>query len=133
MNWKQYQNELIALVAFVLMLGAYMYKHNQSTTRVVQAQTAKHSLEELKEVISLQKIWADKKTSKKVDKLKTLISASKVKWSKKSKKVTATYTGLGSNELNKLITKILNLPIQVRLLDIQKNGSSYNVEFKCKW
>jgi len=133
MNWKQYQNELIVLVAFLVMFGAYIYKHNHITTQVTGAQSAKHSLEELKNVVSLQKIWADKKIGKKVDKLETLISASKVKWSKKSEKVTATYTGLSSNELNKLITKILNAPIQIRLLDVQKNGSSYNVEFKCKW
>jgi len=133
MSWKRYQNELIALGAFVVMLGAYAYKHNQGTSQVQEVQRVQSSLGELKEVIALKKIWADKKTTKKVASLQTLIPASKVKWSKKSKKVTATYTGLSSNELNKLITKILNLPVEVRLLDIKKTGSTYNVEFKCKW
>jgi hypothetical protein len=133
MNWKQYQNELIVLAAVVLMLFAYMYKHNQVTSQAQQAQSTKHSIEELKEVIALKKVWADKKTSKKVIKLEKLIPASKVKWSKKSKKVTATYTGLSANELNKLTTNILNLPVVVRLLDVEKTGSNYNVEFKCKW
>jgi len=133
MIWKRYQNELIVALAFVLMLGTYLYKHNQVTTQAKQAQEVKQSVEELKEVISLQKIWADKKTSNKVTALEKLIPASKVKWSNKSKKVTASYSALSSNELNKLITKILNLPVVVTLLDIQKNGSNYNVEFKCKW
>jgi len=132
-NWKAYQNELITLLAFVVMLGAYAYKHSQVSTQATQAQTVQQSLEELKEVIALKKIWGDKKTSKKMKKLKTLIPASKVKWSEKSKKVTASYKGLTANELNKLTTKILNLPVEVRLLDIQKTGSSYDVEFKCKW
>ena len=133
MNWKQYQNELIVLAAVVLMFFAYMYKHNQVTSQARQAQATKHSIEELKEVIALKKVWADKKTSKKLAKLETLVPASKVKWSKKSKKVTASYTGLSANEFNKLTTNILNLPVVVRLLDVQKMGTNYNVEFKCKW
>ena len=133
MNWKQYQNELIALGACIVMIVAYMYKHNQVASQAEQVQQTQYSIEELKEVIALKKIWADKKSSKKIDKFATLLPASKVKWSKKSKKVTATYTALSSNELNKLTTKILNLPVVIRLLEIEKTGSTYNVEFKCKW
>ncbi len=133
MSWKQYQNELIALGAVAVMLFAYLYKHNQVTSQVTHAKTVQQSIAEFKEVIALKKVWADKKTAKKIDTLHTLIPASKVKWSKKSKKVTASYTGLTSNELNKLMTKILNLPLIITLLDVQKIGSNYNVEFKCKW
>ena len=133
MNWKQYQNELIVLSAFLLMLGAYMYKHSQATTQAQNIQATKHSVEELKEVIALKKVWAGKETTKKVAQLEKLMPASKVKWSNKSKKVTANYTALSANELNKLITKILNLPVVIRLLDVKKIGANYNVEFKCKW
>ncbi|HFQ60868.1 MAG TPA: hypothetical protein ENK39_01030 [Epsilonproteobacteria bacterium] len=133
MSWKQYQNELIVLVAFVIMLGAYAYKHTQVTSQAQAIQKTQTALGELKEVIALKKVWANKKTGKKLAALQTLISASKVKWSKKGKKLTASYTGLSANELNKLTTKILNLPVQIRLLDIQKIGANYNVEFKCKW
>ena len=133
MSWKQYQNELIALAALLIMFFAYIYKHNQVSSQVEHTKTVQHSIEELKEVIALKKVWADKKTDKKVKKLQMLISPNKVKWSKKSNKVTVNYTSLSSNELNQLITKILNLPIEITLLDVQKIGSSYTVEFKCKW
>jgi len=133
MSWKRYQNELIALTAFVVMLAAYAYKHTQITSQAQAVQSTQKALDELKEVIALKKIWANKKTSKKLAALQSLVPASKVKWSKKGKKLTASYTGLSSNELNKLTTKILNLPVEVSLLDIQKTGSTYNVEFKCKW
>ena len=120
MTWKRYQNELIALVAFVLMLGAYGYKTGHISSQSETIAGAKHSVGEIKEVISLQKIWSDKKTGKKVEKLQALIPASKVKWSNKSKKVTASY-------------KSLNLPVEIQKLKIQKMASSYDVEFKCKW
>ena len=133
MTWKRYQNELIAFVAFVLMFGAYGYKNAQISSQTETMAAAKHSVGEIKEVIALKKIWSDKKTSQKVDKLQTLIPASKVKWSSKSKKVTATYKGLTATELNNLVTKILNLPVEIQKLKIQKIASSYDVEFKCKW
>jgi len=61
MSWKQYQNELIALTALLIMLFTYMYKHNQSSSHVEQAKTVQNSIEELKEVVSLKKIWGNKK------------------------------------------------------------------------
>ncbi len=133
MTWKRYQNELIALIAFVLMLSGYGYKAAQVSSQAEMIAGTKHTVAEIKEVIALQKIWSDKKTTKKVEKLQTLIPASKVKWSSKSKKVTASYKGLSATELNSLVTKILNLPVEIQKLKIQKIASSYDVEFKCKW
>jgi hypothetical protein len=133
MTWKRYQNELIAFIAFVLMLSGYGYKAAQVSSQAEMMAGTKHTVEEIKEVIALQKLWSDKKTTKKVEKLQTLIPASKVKWSSKSKKVTASYKGLSATELNSLVTKILNLPVEIQKLKIQKIASSYDVEFKCKW
>ena len=133
MTWKRYQNELIVFIAFILMFGGYVYKTVQVSSQTETMIEAKRSVGEIKEVIALKKIWSDPKTSKKIEKLQMLISASKVKWSNKSKKVTASYKGLTATELNKLVTKILNLPVEVQKLKIQKIASSYDVEFKCKW
>lgn len=133
MTWKRYQNELIALIAFVFMLAAYGYKTAQVSSQAQSVTAAKYSVEEIQEVISLKKIWADTKTSKKVEKLQTLVPASKITWSNKNKKVTASYKNLTSTELNTLVTKILNVPVEIEKLKIQKVASSYDVEFKCKW
>jgi len=133
MTWKRYQNELIALVAFVLMFSAYGYKKAQVFAQIETMAESKRSVGEMKEVIALKKIWSDNKTSKKVDKLQTLIPVSKMKWSNKSKKVTASYKDLTAKELNNLVTKILNLPVEIQKLKIQKIASSYEVELKCKW
>jgi len=133
MIWKRYQNELIVLITFVLMLGGYLYKNAQISGQSEMAVVASRSVGELKEVIALQKIWSDKKTTKKVDRLQTVIPQNKVKWSSKNKKLTASYKGLTPSEMNTLITKILNLPIEIQKLKIQKLATSYDVEFKCKW
>ena len=133
MNWKRYQNELIVLIAFMFMFMGYLYKHTQVSSQREAMVESKVALEEIKEVVALKKIWSDKKTTQKVAKLKTLIPESKMRWSKKSKKVTASYKGLSDKELNTLVTKILNLPIAIKKLHIKNVASSYDVEFKCQW
>jgi len=128
---KAYKNELIVGIAFLLLLIAFAYKQGKVSG---QSDTnAGSAVQELKEVISLQKIWGDKKMTKKIDKLKTIVSPSKVKWSKKSKKLTASFSNLTNQELNGLITKVMNLAVVMQKLEVKKIGETYHVEFKCKW
>ncbi len=133
MNLKRYQNELVVLLAFLLMLGAFFYKNEQISSQEEYVTSTKQAVSDFKEIVALKKVWADKKTSKKVEKLKALIPAGKVKWSNKSKKVTASYKGLTAAELNKLVSKILELAVEIQKLEVQNSDSSYDVEFKCKW
>jgi len=133
MNIKRYINEIFVLLALIFMFVAYFYKHHQVSQQTIEVEQTKHTLSKLQEVVALKKIWAHKKITKKVTELKNIVSASKVNWSQKQNKVTATYTKLSSTELNKLTTKILNTPVVIRLLDIKKIGETYTVEFKCKW
>lgn len=133
MKWKRYQNELMVLGALLFMFSMYLYKQNASASQSGDNNSVTQTIVEIKEVVVLKKIWADKKISKKVEKLRTVVPSSKVKWSKKSRKVTALYKALKPSELNKLISKILNTPVVIDKLDIQKTGSSYSVEFKCRW
>ena len=133
MNWRRYQNELIVLGAFLFMLSMYLYKQNAISSQSGEIDKVTQSIEEINEVVVLKKIWADKKTNQKVEKIKAIIPSSKMQWSKKNKKVTARYTEIKPSELNKLITKILNTPVVIDNLDIEKTDSSYKVEFKCRW
>jgi len=133
MNWKLYRNELIVAASLVLMLSTLIYKNSQISSRSQEMSSLKHTVTEFRELVSLQKTWANKNISKKVDKLEKIVSQSKVKWSKKGKKLTAVYKGLDPKELNKLITTILSMAVQIEELKIARNSSSYDVEFKCKW
>ena len=133
MNWKLYKNELIVVASLLLMLYALLYKNNQISSRTQEMLSTKHTVREFRELITLQKTWADKKVSKKVNKLEKIVPSSKVKLSKKGKKLTASYKDLDPKELNRLIINILSMAVQIQELKINRNDSSYDVEFKCKW
>jgi len=133
MIWKRYQNELIVALALLLMIIALVYKNVQVSSSAESLTLSKQEVREFKELVILKKRWLDKRTSKKLDKLEKLVPSSKVKWQKKGKKLTAGFHGLSSQELNKVITMILNLAVQIQLLEIKNDHGSYNVELKCKW
>ena len=133
MIWKRYQNELIVALALLLLIIALVYKNVQVSSSTESLTLSKQEVREFKELVILKKRWLDKRTSKKLDKLQKLVPSSKIKWQKKGKKLTASFHGLSSQELNKVITMILNLAVQIELLEIKNDHGSYNVEFKCKW
>jgi len=130
---REYQNEIIISVSFIFMILAYGYKSSQSSTKLLEENKIKHSIKQLQEVIALKKLWGNKKTSLKVKKFKNTIDIQKTRWSNKRKKLTVSYNTLTPNELNKVTTKILNIPVQIIKLKIDKTNKQYNVELKCKW
>ena len=133
MIWKRYQNELIVALALLLLIMALVYKNVQVSSSTESLALSKQEVREFKELVILKKRWLDKRTSKKLDKLQKLVPSSRIKWQKKGKKLTASFHGISSQELNKVITMILNLAVQIELLEIKNDQGSYNVEFKCKW
>ena len=133
MNLKLYRNELIVFVSLLFMLGGFFYKNSKISSGAEEMLRSKQTVKEFKELTSLQKVWANKNISKKIEKLKKIIPSSKVKWSKKGKKLTVSYKSLNSKELNRLITTILSMAVQIQELKIVRNTLVYDVEFKCKW
>jgi len=133
MIWKRYQNEFIVAVSLLLLISALVYKNVQVSSSMKNLTLSKQEVREFKELVVLKKRWLDKRTSKKLDKLQKLVPSSKIKWQKKGKKLTASFHDLGSKELNKVVTMILNIAVQIQLLEIKNDHGSYTVELKCKW
>ena len=133
MIWKRYQNELIVLISLLLLISALLYKNMQVSNSVENRTVTKHAVREFKEIIVHKKQWADKDIVKKLDKLKQVVPESRLSWKKKGKTLTTKFKGLNSKELNKVVTTILNLAVQIQVLEIKADHSNYNVEFKCKW
>jgi len=133
MNWKRYSHELIVVLAVLFALFAYGYKHAQRTAMAEENQEMAKEVALFQETVALKKIWADKRIPQKLDNIRKMFPSAKVKWQKKGKKLTASFEGLKPSEVNKLVTKFLNIAVQVELLRVKKNGESYSMEIRCKW
>ena len=130
---KRYQNELIVLFSFLLLLSAIGYKQSKVSSRTEMTRSLKASAQEFKELLVLKKRWVNKNTGKKVDKLQSIAPASKVIWQKKGKKLSVRYKDLSAKELNKISSTLLNLGVQIELINLHQENGSYTLELKCKW
>ena len=133
MIWKRYQNEFIVLLSLLLLVSSLLYKNTQSTNSVENHTVTKYAVREFKQIIAHKKQWADKNIVKKLDKLKQAVPQSKVHWKKKGKTLTVDFKGLNAKELNKVVTTILNLAVQIQVLKVKEVNGNHDVEFKCKW
>jgi len=133
MSWQHYRNELIVGVSLLFALVAFGYKMKQRSATVEVSQAMETEVATLREIGSLKKIWGDKRISEKLDRVRTLIPSSKVQWQKKGKKLTAVFSELKASEVNTLVTKFLNIAVQIESLKVKKRGENYSMEIRCKW
>ncbi len=135
MTLQRYKNELIVFISLLFVLFAYLYK--LSAYSYVKENKAKieQQISEINTIVNLKKEWDDKTLTKKVKVLKTVVASSKVKsFTKRSKKLTASYISLTANELNKVTNKLINMPVQITSLTIKESSKNkYSMEFTCKW
>jgi len=129
----RYRNELIVAAAIVFALGGYLYKKSILTHIEQTVQQEREEVAQIEEAASLKTLWGDKKIAKRIEVLHTIVPEDKIKWSKKGKKLTATYSNLKPSELNKVMAKLLNLPLQLTYFKLHKEGQTYQLEVKCKW
>jgi len=133
MNLIKYKYELILVASFLFFLISYMYKqHNESLNKELLSKSQQEYIE-LIQTDKLEKIWSNKHTANKVNVLKSIVPPEKVKFTKKSKKLAASFKDLNSRELNKVLNKILNLSTQIEDIKIVRNDKKYDMELKCKW
>ena len=133
MNWKRYRNELILIVITFFAIMAFVYKSGMHHTMALDNQKMAQDITILQEITSLKKIWGDKRIPKKLDIVRTMVPPSKVQWQKQGKKLTVHFSGLQPSEVNKIVSKFLNIPVQIEHMKVEKKGDVYSMEIKCKW
>jgi len=133
MIWKRYQKEIMVAGALLFAFASFIYKSVQHSSMAMENQRMVQEVAALEETVSLQKIWGDKRIVQKLESVKKMIPSSKIKWTKQGKKLTMELHGLRPSELNNVVTKLLNIPIQIKRMKIEKKNDTYDMEFACKW
>ncbi len=130
---QNYKGEMIILIS-VLVLGlSWTYKYNSISVGENKNKLNVTKVGEIKEVGELKKYWGSEDITKKVDKIKNIISVKDMKWTRTGKKLLVTYKSLTGKEMTRVINKFMNTQVQIVKLDVKKVGSNYNMEVKCKW
>ena len=135
MTLQRYKNEIILLLSFLFMVGAFFYKGSANGYVEKNRLEVATQIAEISTIQKYKKQWDGKGLGSKVKLLKTVVPESKVKrFLKKSKKLDASYENLEAKEVTKLTNKLLNIPLQITKLDIiESSKNKFKVELKCKW
>jgi len=135
MTLQRYKNELIILATLLFALFAFMYKLSASDYVNENKMLIQKQIMQISEITALKEQWGGKQLANKVKVLKTVVPNAKVaSFKKKSKKLIASYKNLTGNELSKITNKLINMPVQIVLLNINQSAKNqYTMEFTCKW
>ena len=135
MTLQRYKNELIILMAFIFLLFAFMYKLSASKDMHDTHANNQEEIVQISTITALKGQWGGKQLANKVKVLQTIIPTSKVvSFRKKSKKLVASYRNLTGKELSKITNKLINIPVQITALKINRSAKNqYTMEFTCKW
>lgn len=135
MTLQRYKNELILLLTLLFVLGAFMHKQTATTYVTENKSSIEQHISEITTIENYKNQWKSKGMANKVKVFKSIVNATKIKtFSKKSSKLTVSYLNLTANELNKIINKLLNLPVQIISLQIKEHSKNkFTMELTCKW
>ena len=134
MIWKRYRNELMVLVASLFLIIGYIYKNIEVSKLYDTKSEVSKSLDDISDIVALQKQWDGKKIKGKLEKIKRNISSDNIKsFNIKSRKMEAIFKNLTAKQMNRIFIKIENLAVQIILIKVTKNGDTYKMEVKSKW
>jgi hypothetical protein len=135
MTLQRYKNEIILLITLLFAIFAFFYKLSANTYVAENKENIQKTTSEIRAIDAYKSQWDGKSMGGKVKIFKTLVEASKVKsFTKKAKKLVASYEDLTANELNKINNKLLNIPVQIVHLKVTESSKNkFSMEFTCKW
>jgi hypothetical protein len=131
---RKYQNELIVLLAFVVLLGGFFYQRSMSRKLDASLERSRSAARQITEAKVLQKVWSSKGLKKKIMTLKSTVASDKVKtFDQNKKKLTASFAGLTGQELNTMSTKLASFPVHIQEFAVTRSGTQYDVRCTCSW
>ena len=135
MTLQRYKNEIILLLALLFALFAFFYKLSAGSYVEENKATIQQQISEIRAIDNYKTQWEGKGMANKVKVFKNIVDASKVQtFTKKSKKLVASYVNLTANELNKVSDKLINMPVQITTFKVTESSKNiFSMEFTCKW
>ncbi len=133
---RKYQNELIVLLAFLFLAGAVLFELFQQHKLESAQENAFGTTIKLEDTSTLKKLWIGNKTiSSRLKGIESFVGNSKVKTFKIERNhADIVLSGLSGSELNTVVGKyIASTPVQIKSLNIKRDGELYGLELKCSW
>ena len=124
--------EIIAiLVGVFILFSAIGYNFYIKNSFKKEIKEINSNIEQIEYINNLKKVWSPKGIKSKIK--QTISSISNKKIELKRSKATISLKNLSDRELNRVLGKLASMPINFKLLNINKSGDKFNMECKCDW
>jgi len=135
---RKYQNELLVLLALLLLTAAIIFKSYGYRIFQVEYKSAEEMISKIEDIARLKKLWyKNQMIIPQLTKLKNMVANSKAKIKEfkiEKKKAYIVLENLNGNMLNKIVGKYLaSTPIQITEMLIIRQNEYYRLEVQCKW
>ena len=128
------KNILVVAISFAFLFASVIFSFTQKSALTNTIKRVKQESFEVNQVASLQNLWKAKGIKSKIENiLKTLPSSKKERVNFKRNKVDIKLNNLSDKELNRVLTKLVMLPVQFRGLNITRNKEEFILECLCVW
>ncbi len=130
----RFRNELILLVALLVMIAGIAYRYTLSSRLDATVRTSQQAAREVREIAILKQVWGTQGIQGKVAKLRELLPAARIKtFDQKKSELRAVFSGLNGAELNTIATALGESPLRIRTMSILRSGQTYTVRCRCTW
>jgi len=120
--------------ALLFLLAAWGFKSYETQRLERTREEVTQTQRQVRETLALKRLWEAKGIDKKIEGLKKLIpAANRKKFLKKKRSLEIRSTDLEGRQLNRILSKIGALPLQVKTLRISRKKDRYTLECRCKW
>ncbi len=132
MNTPDMRRTLLILAA-VLMFASLAYRifeaHRLETVRHQSEQT----LKEVTSTVALERLWHTKDWKKKLLHLRQILPQNEIKrFELKGEKLSILLEGVEGKDLNRFLSRLESLPLQIQTLEVQGEKNRYRMECRCK-
>ncbi len=123
----------LLILAAVLMFASLAYRtfeaHRLETVRRQSEQT----LKEVAATVALERLWHTKDWKKKLPRLRQMLPQNEIKrFELKGEKLSILLEGVEGKDLNRFLSRLESLPLQIQTLEVQGEKNRYRMECRCE-
>ena len=127
------KNSIIIALSTLFLIGALIFSYIQKQKFFKELEDIKVQKQEIVQTIALQKLWRAKRVKSKIESAVASLKNNQKYLKIDKNKAVVNLANLNEKELNRVLSKLASMPIQLKNLDIKKVGNNFTLECKCVW
>jgi hypothetical protein len=129
--WQRYKAETIMALSVAGALFALWYKYAAYDRSWQETKTFENKIAQIKRTAAYKKLWHDPSVLKRLEALRNMVDEQRVRMKKSGNALHARFDALTPKELDRIVTKLLRLPVTIKRFSVTEEQGKYRLEWIC--